>query len=371
MTDRVMSQASSRPRIYPMLDVFRVVAVTMVILLHTPSISRRLPVLRSFAPGFWLGVELFMLISGWLLGGMLIREAARSVRLDPVRFYVRRWFRTLPNYYAILATIFLIVVLSRVAQPSLNGAWFSKNDAPWVWAAHALFLQEYLGVERFAVSWSLCVEEHFYLVLPWLVPLLFRWKGRRAWALLVALALTPTVLRFFFPTPEAPTITHLRCEGLVVGVILALLAQEQGPVWRWIGARGPLLFGGGVIATLVLLYVLPHVPVFLQPSLGTLTMAPMVAAAVHDDSPVSHWAMPRGRYFGELTYSVYLTHSFVPAIVVPGLPARLVQLVALALLPLVLHHVVERPFLRLRDRLRAAPSSAKSTVAVAAAPPEP
>jgi peptidoglycan/LPS O-acetylase OafA/YrhL len=353
-----------------MLDVFRVVAVTMVILLHTPSISRRLPVLRSFAPGFWLGVELFMLISGWLLGGMLIREAAGSVPMDPVRFYVRRWFRTLPNYYAILATLFLIVTVSHVTEPNLNGAWFSKTDASWVWAAHALFLQEYLRVERFAVSWSLCVEEHFYLVLPWLVPLLFRWKGRRAWALLVALAVTPTILRVFFPTPEAPVVTHLRCEGLVVGVILALLAQERGPVWRWIGEHGPVLFGGGIAATLALLYFLPHVPVFLQPSLGTATMAPMVAAAVHDESPISRWSMPRGRYFGELTYSVYLTHSFIPAIAIPHVPARLVQLVALAVLPLVLHHVVERPFLRLRDRLRISLVPQPATIAVAVAPPK-
>ena len=132
MSKSYMIQVSPRPRIYPMLDVFRVVAVTMVILLNTPSISRRLPVLRSFAPGFWLGVELFMLISGWLLGGMLIREGARSVRLDPMRFYIRRWFRTLPNYYAVLATVFLIVVLSHAAKPSLNGAWFSKSDPAWV-----------------------------------------------------------------------------------------------------------------------------------------------------------------------------------------------------------------------------------------------
>jgi peptidoglycan/LPS O-acetylase OafA/YrhL len=353
-----------------MLDVFRVVAVTMVVLIHAPSISRRLPVLRSFAPGFWLGVELFMLISGWLLGGMLIREFARSARLEPLPFYVRRWFRTLPAYYAVLAVLFLIVLFSRSTTPELNGAWFSKNDPSWVWLAHLVFLQEYLDAERFAVTWSLCVEEHFYLVLPWLVPLLFRWKGRRAWALLVTLALAPTIFRFFVPTVGPPTITHLRCEGLFMGVILALLAHERGPLWSWIGRRGPAVFAGGIVATLLLLYLLPHVPDFLQPSLGTLTMAPTVAAAVHDDSPISRWAMPHGRYFGELTYSVYLTHSFVPVIVVPHVPARLVQVVAIPVLALALHYAVERPFLRVRDRLRAAPARKPMVIAIAALPPE-
>ncbi len=350
--------AVARPRIYPMLDVFRLVAVTMVILLHTPSISRKLPVLRSFAPGFWLGVELFMLISGWLLGGMLIREASRAGSLDATRFYLRRWMRTLPNYYAVLIVLALITLLVPHPVP-FNGAWFAKSDAGSVWAAHFFFLQEYLHVERFAVSWSLCVEEHFYLVLPWLVPLLLRWRGARAWVLLAVLAATPALLRVVFPTPEPPTVTHLRCEGLVIGVILALLAHENGGVWRWIGAHAGALFAGAIVVTLTLFYFLSHVPVFLQPALGSLAMAPMVAAAVHDRSPIVGWSVPNGRYLGELTYSVYLTHSFVPAISVPGVPPRLVQLVALAVLPLVLHHAVERPFLILRDRMKSSPTPRK------------
>ena len=352
-----------------MLDVFRVVAVSMVIILHTPSVSRRMPVLRSFAPSFWLGVELFMLISGWLLGGMLIREAGRMGRLDRKRFYIRRWLRTLPSYFAVLIVLLLITFAWRGNPPGLNGAWFSRSDGFWVWGAHFLFLQEYLDVERFAVSWSLCVEEHFYLILPWLVPLLLRRRGKRAIMLLLALATMPTLLRMSFPTAEAPTITHLRCEGLFVGVMLAMLADQKGRVWTYVGKHAPLLFFGGIFATLSLLLFLNVFPVYLQPALGTLTMAPMVAAAVHDASSISSWSIPKGRYLGELTYSVYLTHSFVPAISIPWAPTRLVQLVALVVLPVLLHHIVERPFLALRDQMRRQPPANRVAMAEYTAPP--
>src|SRR6187402_739134 len=85
----------SSPRRYPSLDLLRVVAIAMTILVHAPRLTARIPGGTAVHDGLWLGVDLFMLISGWLLGGQLLREASRGA-VDPWRFYVKRWMRTLP-----------------------------------------------------------------------------------------------------------------------------------------------------------------------------------------------------------------------------------------------------------------------------------
>src|SRR5262245_20657520 len=96
MTD--VAQSDNR-RSYPTLDLLRVIAVSMTLMIHAPSLTMRIPLVKHLTYGLWLGVDLFMLISGWLLGGQVLREA-RSGDFDVRRFYLKRWLRTLPPYYA-------------------------------------------------------------------------------------------------------------------------------------------------------------------------------------------------------------------------------------------------------------------------------
>ena len=137
MTDPALLQP---PRRYPSLDLLRVVAITMTMLVHTPRLVLRIPGLASMHGGLWLGVDLFMLVSGFLLGGQLLRDAARGVG-DPLRFYAKRWMRTLPPYYVMLVLL------------QLMGASMSWST----WLEHALFVQMYLHNNYYLVSWSLCV----------------------------------------------------------------------------------------------------------------------------------------------------------------------------------------------------------------------
>ena len=104
----------------------------------------------------WAGVDLFFVLSGYLIASQYFARAVAPGTFGLVRgFYIRRFLRTLPPYFVVLAITYVVTVYG-LGQ---GAAW------PSLWT-YALFLQNFgMPVASFFVSWSLCVEEHFYLVL--------------------------------------------------------------------------------------------------------------------------------------------------------------------------------------------------------------
>jgi peptidoglycan/LPS O-acetylase OafA/YrhL len=132
------------------LDFIRALAITAVLLSHFVGAAEPLGV---------MGVELFFVLSGFLVGGIFLKIATDKGNVtfgDIAKFWKRRWWRTLPNYFLFLA--FFAVM-----------AWFSGTiPPPPQFLSYLVFLQNWLWrpFEFFAVSWSLSVEEWFYLLLP-------------------------------------------------------------------------------------------------------------------------------------------------------------------------------------------------------------
>jgi peptidoglycan/LPS O-acetylase OafA/YrhL len=355
------------PRRYSTLDLLRVVAVSMTLLLHAPSVAEQLPVISSVQLGLNLGVDLFMLISGWLLGGQLIRDH-RTGALSAGRFYLKRWLRTLPAFYAVLLVLCFAGGLSDAGSGAI--------------ASHFLFLQEYLELQQYGVSWSLCVEEHFYLLLPLLVPLLVRFgSARRMLLAAVAVSVLEVMVRtlVYQPGQHLPYLSHLRSEGLFLGLGLAYVAQCRPLAWAWLGRHCHWLCVVGVPATglaMLLSRTAPSILFFTWlPTLGTWALALAFVASVHESSWLSRINLPGARYLGELTYCIYLVHTLVPPLLQHGWLRLLGDSSAAALaltlaLSVLLHHGVERPFLRLRARLLEARSNALlHNSALDAAPP--
>src|SRR5207237_5469360 len=144
----------------------RGVAILLVIFHNESSIFPSLHLERLFANG-WMGVDLFFVLSGFLITGILVdsRQSPDYFR----NFYAKRSLRIWPLYYALL--VFMFVVVPVLRPPDAHTVF--EKSSPW-WS-YPLFLQNVLvpsptsAAGALAVTWSLAIEEQFYLVWPWVV----------------------------------------------------------------------------------------------------------------------------------------------------------------------------------------------------------
>ncbi len=195
------------------LDFLRALAIAMVFVGHGVTLHG-LPILGELGTG----VDLFFVLSGFLIGRIYFRSL-RDGTFTLWSFWQARWWRTLPPYFAALALY--AIAMRRIPNEPVAGSY-------------ALFIQNYCGIIGFNASWSLCVEEHFYVLFPLLGAIVGRTLGVGAFGgLLPAAFIAPTVLRAatLAATGELPAgwfwMTHLHCEGLVAGVWVAYVKVER------------------------------------------------------------------------------------------------------------------------------------------------
>jgi len=193
------------------LDLLRAAAIVGVFLSHGVTVLGPLGT----------GVDLFFVLSGFLIGRIYFRSRRNgSFRL--MDFWVARWWRTLPPYLAALGIF------------ALAQYWIRWDPVEWY---YIFFLQTIMGLKGFGPSWSLCVEEHFYLALPLLALAAEAIFGPKSWRWTLPVACVfPTLLRvgmFFLVggVMHMPNqwyrLTPLHCDGLIAGVYLAYLFVEQ------------------------------------------------------------------------------------------------------------------------------------------------
>jgi peptidoglycan/LPS O-acetylase OafA/YrhL len=366
---------------WPELDGLRALAILLVIARHSlrPFIANDTytPILTlgsiDLTPSLlngWIGVDLFFVLSGFLIG----RQAWRCDSL--ARFWFKRVTRILPAYWTCLAVV-AIAITAAGRWPGARGDFF----------AHVVMLQDYTGSVFVPAFWSLGAEEKFYLLAPLFVLLVAR--CRRTWmqgCVLAALWLCPVLIRAIAAASIDGTVSyldyftryrspfHLTCESLVLGFTIAWLSLNAGHL-RVLQRRftRELLFWGG--AAVVLWWLLPSeilgridtwtivaAPAVIGLAFGAMVLAVVVSGA----GSFSPWFGWRGwRPIATGSYTLYLTHML--AIPVADVLAKAVSgdggsLTAqwLAFLPwylgasvfaaFALHRLVEKPVLDWRDR---------------------
>jgi peptidoglycan/LPS O-acetylase OafA/YrhL len=235
-------QPGGRPHI-PALDGLRGLAILLVLLVHfapldlaSKSLFRRL-VLRIAAAG-WTGVDLFFVLSGFLITGILLD--ARSKPHYFRNFYARRTLRIFPLYYGTLAAIFLIAPFMRQSHDPGWRQIVHSQGLLWtyLWNFHMARagMTGATAYQPFFVSpfWSLAVEEHFYLVWPAIVLVLSQRKLLVTACATVAVVLCLRIWAWHagFPDVAIYVATPFRLDGFACGAILAVLARRDGGLGR-------------------------------------------------------------------------------------------------------------------------------------------
>ncbi|AWB91007.1 acyltransferase family protein [Aeromicrobium chenweiae] len=337
----------------PALDGLRAIAALVVVLFHARW---------AFQAGD-LGVDMFFVLSGFLITGILLRDAEIHGRIRLARFYRRRALRLLPAYLAVLVTC---VVLDRIwdVGGTLKGAVFSFfYVSNWAAATGT-------GLGSLLHTWSLSIEEQFYLVWPVaLIAILALGRGSTRALILgvgACLALAYASIVIGYLAGASPVLgwnsTPARGTELLAGCLLAVVLRSRRAATWW-SSLGASRTGAIGLACLVLLVVLANVPAphpwltmfWRWPAVSLLT-AGVIAACVAGGRGMSAALGNRVLVaIGRMSYGLYLWHFpvFVTVDSTLGLTGVAPRLLALAITAAVVplsYRYVEQPFLRMKNR---------------------
>ncbi|HEY2392441.1 MAG TPA: acyltransferase [Candidatus Angelobacter sp.] len=347
----------------------RAIAILWVMLWHVHWVLH-ISLLHGAGNYGWMGVDVFFVLSGYLIGSQLLRPYTREGQPSLGGFYLRRAFRVLPAYLTVL--LFYFAIPGFREAPSLSPAWqfltFTEN-----------FRIDYLHDQAFSHVWSLCVEEHFYLVLPLLVLLLMRRPSfYRTVAVILGIFCFGIVIRCYIFLHSVQPLTgdafvlayvekiyfptHTRLDGLLVGVTLATIKTFRPQWWQRGLAHGYILLVSGLGFCAWAMWLFRDRLAFSGAVIGfpllAIGLGLLIASSMAPSSPLS-----KVRGFGliaTLAYSLYLTHKetmhfdhvfLLRYVGAGGWLALLIYFVSSFAVASVLYLTVERTFLRWREKI--------------------
>ena len=327
----------------PGLDGLRAIAIIGVLLYHAGI---------DWVPGGFLGVDVFFVLSGFLITSLILEEYDRAGRIDFKRFYIRRARRLLPAVFVLLIAVGIAVLLfyrdalSAFREDALatllylNNWWYVVVDQSYFESMGRPPLLKHL--------WSLSVEEQFYLIWPAVALLLVRRGGRplvRRVAIFLAVASTAWMaylaIRGGYPIDADPSRAYFGTDshmmGLVIGAALAT-------VWRPGRLSANIPRGAQILVTAIgvamiaviagfYLFVGEFTPWLYRGGFLALAVftAVLIAAATHPASPLGALlGIGVLRYLGRRSYGIYLWHWPIFMVTRPGIDVPWSEPVAFA-----------------------------------------
>jgi peptidoglycan/LPS O-acetylase OafA/YrhL len=331
------------------LDLLRGIAVLLVVVCHCHVAE---PILATVRRGGWIGVDLFFVLSGFLVAGLLFKQHAKEGRIRPINFLVRRGFKIYPAFWVFIAVTIASFVVT-------NGY------VPWSKLANELlFIQSYTEHRLWGHTWSLAVEEHFYFLLPLILCPLAKVNFKplpRIVFTTMGMLLLAKLLNACQPfRPQITFFTHLRIDALFFGVLLSYWHHTWPAFNAFCKQYARLLLIAGCLVLLpCFMFDHENTPFIYSAgqtlnslAAGCILMA-LVCGEVADNS------LNRGlAWIGQYSYSIYLWHNFVIIGLVPMLRldehgalfvyAAMIGSVAMGAM---MSRLVEAPALQLRDWL--------------------
>lgn len=355
------------------LDHLRALAISFVFLFHYYILSAGQPAwLPDWASFGWTGVDLFFVLSGFLIASQLFAQIKLGQQISFKQFFLKRFFRIIPAFWVTLTLYFCLPFFRE--KESLPPLWkfltFTQN--------FGLNLKEF---GTFSHAWSLCVEEHFYLFLPLILILLQSTRHiKNAWWLLIALFLFGFAIRVYgFNYLYTPHLedekawvywykyiyypTYNRLDGLLVGVSIAAMYQFLPATWSRVSQYGNLWIALS-LAVLTGAYFLCYDQQSFNASIFGFSLVAigyglLVVAAISPTSFLFKWQSRGTTLVATLSYAIYLTHKGVihmthQLLADAQLDSNLLLVICMitcTCFAYLLHRVVEKPFMQLRNRI--------------------
>lgn len=357
------------------LDFIRAIAIISVLVCHTmlilyPFTSGMAEVMFNFsswATGFY-GVEIFFVLSGFLIGNIFIRNVVLNNEVPNQKlliadFWMRRWVRTLPNYFLFLLINILLIPIASDTSIGINSIFKYFIFAQSIFPNTSSF---------FGVSWSLAVEEWFYLLLPFLFFIVLKLVKDRLGAFFVAMILLliiPTFLKIIYASgmplyTNSEALFHygtfFKLDSIFYGLFLSWMWNNRN-VKEWlIHQKTKLLLAGmiGLLCSLSFAFLFIVKPI--QNSLLMILYAPLTSISIALFFPFLYeWRVAENRvsksisFISLISYSLYLVH--VPLIIIykyclkvyswpTDLVSSLIAFVVLNLLSILIASFIYRKF---------------------------
>jgi peptidoglycan/LPS O-acetylase OafA/YrhL len=322
----------------------------------------------------WTGVDLFFVLSGYLISSQLFAGIAEGQELSFKKFFLKRFFRIIPAYLAVVAIYFCL--------PAAR-----EREAPAPLWKYLTFTQN-LGLDlrtqgTFSHAWSLCIEEQFYLLLPLLlIALVYIRALKKGWWLLVSLFVLGLAIRWYIydgilaavPDEEVNWAlwykwiyyhTYSRLDGLLCGVGIAALFQFRPLLRERLTAYGNLLLLLSLFILTAAYFVCSDQASFTASVFGfpllSIGYGLLVMGAISPASFLYKFKSAISTKIATLSYALYLVHKIIIhltqqqfskiGIAADGNGMLFICIITCLAGALLINTVIEKPFLKLRDRI--------------------
>ncbi|MCU1529473.1 MAG: hypothetical protein JWP75_3236 [Frondihabitans sp.] len=366
------TKKTSIGRVLP-LDGIRALAILAVVFYHLH--------IPGFKGGF-IGVNIFFVLSGYLITSLLLKEEMQTATIRLGRFWIRRVLRLYPTLIVVVAvgaSLWFLIGTYGYSELSAGGAAL----VALTYTGNFVRAFGHISQGVFAPSWSLAMEEQFYLVWPPILVLLLSSGLRRRtieWVLggfVVASCVLASVL-YVQPhgvaTPDIYFSPVSNVAPLLLGCVLALVLTHEKARRVFASRVGQLASWAGFVGIFAIMFTISddwkqqaHFFGLTLPAVGLAT-ALMVGGLVSRPSLVNTFLSwkPMSWFGRNVSYSLYLWHMLIMALLDPlvsGLAGKFIMLGASIVVAIASHYVIEKPFLRVKTRFEPASWSKRVTKA--------
>ncbi len=353
------------------LDHLRALAITLVLLFHYQIFQHPKWIEKAGKFG-WTGVDLFFVLSGYLIASQLFATMAIGKQISFREFFLKRFFRIIPAYLTIVAIYFCVPAFHE--REALSPLWrfltFTQN--------FGLDLKTY---GTFSHSWSLCIEEQFYLLLPLiLITLVYFKKSKQGYIILIILFLAGFISRLYswyvLVSPLADTEnywvawnefiyypTYNRLDGLLTGVSIAALFQFKPNVRAYIFDRAKYFLLAGLALLVCSYFVCLNEHSFVATIFGfplvSISYGLIVIGAISPSTFLFRINSKFTTNLATLSYAIYLSHKGVMHVTQQQLMKLGIAgdgnlmfvfcIISAVLAALLMNRIIEKPFLKLRE----------------------